>query len=429
MMMAFSLVARRCATRTAAALSRRHATIKYSERGLGYHLSRNFSTSLIPDDHNHHDDDDDESRRRPSSKRRSSTTIRRVWKATDEESSTTTRQEHRPDLWDYWEDPVLSKSEMLQAASNNNNDDSSSSSSKLDELLSTISSQEKRGGRMKQSQLGVLREDPSEDMRLLVENYTVPALASALRDREDVLQQCAQLLQKGDLDQLSVLLQPYQREYVLQRRITEETTLDLSEHGLTSTPLEQLRKALHRMPRRVTQAHQKRAGVVVALCNVDGVPSVLLEKRSKHLRAHPDEVCLPGGMVCSASDPTIVATCLREMGEEIEGLPEESIRVLGILRCNWGEVHHLVGVAVTPLVAFVGELGERVLRPNPSEVSQVFTIPLEEFMDRSLWIHREGLAPIFTGGPHPIWGLTGYILERFVKDILARYDIIWPKIE
>jgi nudix motif 8 len=406
--MMFSFVARRTTT-SAAALSARTTAARYSERALeGCRAVRNFSASLIPDDHHHHHHDEASSSRSPSStsKRR----IRRVWKAESTSPTTTLSSrstQHPPDLWDYWEDPVLSKSEMLRAASNNNNNNNDSSSSKLNELLLTISSQEKRGGRMKQSQLGVLREDPSEDMRLMVENYTVPALASALRDREDVLQQCAQLLQKGDINELSVLLQPYQREYVLQRRITEETTLDLSQHGLTSTSLEQIRKSLMRMPRRVTQAHQKRAGVVVALCNVDGVPSVLLEKRSKHLRAHPDEVCLPGGMVCSASDPTIVATCLREMGEEIEGLPEENIRVLGILRCNWGEVHHLVGVAVTPLVAFVGELGERVLRPNASEVSEVFTIPLEEFMDRSLWVHREGLAPIFTGGPHPIWGLTG----------------------
>jgi hypothetical protein len=33
-------------------------------------------------------------------------------------------------------------------------------------------------------------------------------------------------------------------------------------------------------------------------------------------------------------------------------------------------------------------------------------------MTRSQWIHREGFAPIFVGGPHVIWGLTGYILEQ-----------------
>jgi hypothetical protein len=93
-----------------------------------------------------------------------------------------------------------------------------------------------------------------------------------------------------------------------------------------------------------------------------------------------------------------------------------------VFRCNWGEVHHLVGVAVTPVVCFLGELPSD-LKPNPSEVAQVFTLPLESLLDKSLWLHKEGLAPIFLGGPHPIWGLTGYILDRFGKDILAPNSI------
>lgn len=53
------------------------------------------------------------------------------------------------------------------------------------------------------------------------------------------------------------------------------------------------------------------------------------------------------------SDKTIVETCLREMMEEISGLEFDfhetgggrGVSVLGVLRCNWGEVHHMVGVA------------------------------------------------------------------------------------
>ena len=200
--------------------------------------------------------------------------------------------------------------------------------------------------------------------------------------------------------------------------------LNLS-HELNDASLELLRKALMRMPRRVTAAHQKRAGVVICLANVNNVPSLLLEKRATTLRAHPDEVCLPGG-ISMEGDQSIVATCLREMQEEILNLPTP-VNVLGVLRCNWGEVHHLVGVAVTPLVAFVGEIGHLQLKPNPEEVSEVFTIPLTALLKRELWIHREGFAPIFVGGPHVIWGLTGYIVERFVKDILLRYTVSHPE--
>jgi nudix motif 8 len=289
-------------------------------------------------------------------------------------------------------------------------------------LIDRIGKQELEGGRMQQPYLGVLREDPAEDMRLLMENYTVPSLASAVRDREELLQLCAELANDKDWDAIQQILRPFQRNYVLQQR--RVTKLNLA-NSLDTAGLEMLRKALMRMPRRVVQAHQRRAGVVLALCNVNDIPSLMLEKRSHKLRAHPDEVCLPGGMASSIEDTSIVATCLREMHEEIEGLREPT-SVLGVLRCNWGEVHHLVGVAVTPVVCFVGEVADLNLRPNPDEVAEVFTIPLVALLRRSDWIHREGFAPIFVGGPHVIWGLTGYIIERFVKDILLRYTIHAP---
>jgi 8-oxo-dGTP pyrophosphatase MutT (NUDIX family) len=290
-------------------------------------------------------------------------------------------------------------------------------------LIDQIGKQELEGGRMQSRQLGVLREDPAEDMRLLMENYTVPSLASAVRDREELLQLCAELAKNEEWDEIKTILRPFQRNYVLQRR--HVTKLNLA-HRLDASGLEMLRKALMRMPRRVVQAHQRRAGVVIALCNINNTPSLLLEKRSAKLRAHPDEVCLPGGMVSSIEDTTIVATCLREMHEEIQGLQHQPISVLGVLRCNWGEVHHLVGVAVTPVVCFLGEVDDLRLVPNPDEVSEVFSIPLVSLLRRSDWIHREGFAPIFVGGPHVIWGLTGYIIERFVKDILLRYSIYSP---
>ena len=315
----------------------------------------------------------------------------RVWKAADPDTTV-------------WEHPIIN-------------------TINIPSLLDRIGKQELQGGRMRQRQLGVLREDPSEDMRLLMENYTVSSLASALRDREELLQHIAELFQRGDMDHVKFLLRPFQHVHVLSRR-APLFNLNLS-HELNDASLELLRKALMRMPRRVTAAHQKRAGVVICLANVNNVPSLLLEKRATTLRAHPDEVCLPGG-ISMEGDQSIVATCLREMQEEILNLPTP-VNVLGVLRCNWGEVHHLVGVAVTPLVAFVGEIGHLQLKPNPEEVSEVFTIPLTALLKRELWIHREGFAPIFVGGPHVIWGLTGYIVERFVKDILLRYTVSHPE--
>jgi hypothetical protein len=30
---------------------------------------------------------------------------------------------------------------------------------------------------------------------------------------------------------------------------------------------------------------------------------------------------------------------------------------------------------------------------------------------------------VFFGGPHIIWGLTAYILDRFMKDIVMKYRV------
>eukprot|EP00980_Cylindrotheca_fusiformis_P024454 scaffold11926_cov126-Cylindrotheca_fusiformis.AAC.7 len=295
----------------------------------------------------------------------------------------------------------------------------------LARLLDRIETQEIEGGRYRMKQYGVLHEDPAEDMRLLNENYTVPALASALRDREDVLQYCAQLAAEDNIEALKDHLRNFHPSLVAARR-NARRMLDVKE-PLNAASLETIRKALMRMPRRVTQAHSRRAGVVIAICHVNGVPSIILERRAVTLRAHPDEVCLPGGMVCSVADKTIVETCLREMKEEIDGLNFDyhgddggyGISVLGVLRCNWGEVHHMVGVAVTPVVCFLGQdLADVDLKPNPDEVAEVFTVPLHSLMDKSQWLYKEDHAPIFVGGPYVIWGLTGYMLERFWKDVL-----------
>lgn len=52
------------------------------------------------------------------------------------------------------------------------------------------------------------------------------------------------------------------------------------------------------------------------------------------------------------------------------------------------QVHHLVGVAVTPVVCYIGEVGMSQLNPNPSEVSECFTVPLEMFIDNDRCVYK-----------------------------------------
>lgn len=100
----------------------------------------------------------------------------------------------------------------------------------------------------------------------------------------------------------------------------------------------------------------------------------------------------------------------------------------------------MTGISVTPVVAFVGDLKNLVLTPNPAEVillnnliyfadgpcnqvEQVFTVPLSDLLEERLWVVQEYSTPVFTGGPHVIWGLTAFLLHKFLKDVILKCNI------
>jgi len=228
---------------------------------------------------------------------------RRVWKSSDNHSNNT----YQAEFWDTRVgDKNPSSTSTVKEGMTVGPDENC-----VDALVRKLSETSKQagGGRMRQSQLGVLHQDPATDMQLLIDNYTVKAVASALRDREDCLQQAAILSADGKIEELQQFLQIFHPKYVLERRQNKNHRYSDSDHTTsfdrvvaaehdpvvrldTDAARQVLRKALMRMPRVVTTAHSKRAAVCLALCTVCGVPSLLLEKRAAHLRAHPDEVCL-----------------------------------------------------------------------------------------------------------------------------------------
>jgi nudix motif 8 len=262
---------------------------------------------------------------------------------------------------------------------------------------------------------GVFKESEEEDIEMLQNNYTVPALARALREREVALQRAATLMEQGDTKALKLLLNPFTSANVLRRRYRDHK-LDLST-GFHRSSLVLLQRYLHRMPREVFHSAERRASVVIPLCNVNGVASILFERRSRLVSTHKQEVCFPGGMVDEGVDASIIQTSLREMEEEI-GITTELTEVLGILRCKWSEVAGMTGVAVTPVIGYIGELTELKITPNYDEVEQVFTIPLRDLLDETKWTHKSFSTPVFHGGPFAIWGLTAYLLHLFLKDVV-----------
>ena len=85
----------------------------------------------------------------------------------------------------------------------------------------------------------------------------------------------------------------------------------------------------------------------------------------------------------------------------------------------------MTGIAVTPVVGYIGELNDlkQYLSPNPDEVEQLFTVPMERFLNKNNWQVKEFSTPVFTGGPFVIWGLTAYLLERFIKDVVMKCEL------
>jgi nudix motif 8 len=263
---------------------------------------------------------------------------------------------------------------------------------------------------------GVFRANETDDIKVLVNNFTAPALALALRTRESTLQQAAVLAKNGEYEKLRKLLDPFLLENVVKRRIRNHE-IDFQQ-PLSKKDLLVIQRYMHRLPRQLYQPAASRASVLIPLCNHGGVPSILFERRSEKVK-FKHQVCFPGGMLDETSDSTITQTSLRETEEEL-GLPVDRVEVLGVLRCHWNEVAHVTGIAVTPVVGFIGEMQELKLVPNSDEVEEYFTIPIETILDDKKWVHKKNATPIFSDGGHTIWGLTAYLLEHFVQDVLLK---------
>lgn len=139
------------------------------------------------------------------------------------------------------------------------------------------------------TKMGVFKENELEDITSLVHNFTAPALARALREREAILQSAAVLAAAGNWQHLSELLLPFMKENVVRRRVKNHDIDFSTSSGLTRMKLVILQRYLHKMPRHVFKPVDKRASVVIPLCNVNGIASVLFERRSSTVRTHKQQ--------------------------------------------------------------------------------------------------------------------------------------------
>lgn len=263
------------------------------------------------------------------------------------------------------------------------------------------------------------------DIEALVRNFTAPALAAALRDREDTLTLCSHALRSGNPESMRELLAPYDEH--TSSRDPDYTHAPYIPTCISQKDKDMLRERLNRLPRHVKKGVFRRAAVVLPLCNVGGVASVLLTKRSQSLRSFAGHNCFPGGMIDHGEDASPLAAALRELHEEI-GVQSRFVDVLGLLRVDWNELTSMTGVGVTPFCCFLGDFEKIKLKVNHDEVDSVVTVPLSDVALPDNWELQKFRTPIFRAGTGrvggserevEIWGVTAFLLRNLVERVMG----------
>jgi 8-oxo-dGTP pyrophosphatase MutT (NUDIX family) len=159
------------------------------------------------------------------------------------------------------------------------------------------------------------------------------------------------------------------------------------------------------------------AAVLVPLIDRAEGMSVLLTRRTPHLSAHAGQIAFPGGRI-DAGDSDAIAAALRETEEEV-GLPRDHVTVIGRLDTYVTGT----GFEITPIVGIVAP--PFPLAAQPSEVAEVFEVPLSYILDSSN--HRrtervfEERRRVFFVLPYEnrnIWGATAGMLVN-LAEVLA----------
>ena len=160
------------------------------------------------------------------------------------------------------------------------------------------------------------------------------------------------------------------------------------------------------------------AAVLIGLWERSQGLEVILTRRAAHLRNHPGQVAFPGGKV-EESDANLWAAALREAEEEI-GLDPFDVEPLGAIQGH----ESVTGFEISPQVGLVR--GGFIPRPDPSEVEEVFSVPLEFLMQpANMRLHTRPWQGVERGylaipyGPHYIWGASARMIKNMADALEA----------
>lgn len=182
-----------------------------------------------------------------------------------------------------------------------------------------------------------------------------------------------------------------------------------------------VQEALNRHQRRVIEVPDRRqAAVLIPLFERDDEPWVVLTKRTETVSTHKGQISFPGGGH-DPEDADLWTTAVRETQEEL-GVKPESLQQLGALD---DYPTFSTGFIVSPFVAAMDPPEE--YHPSEAEIAEVIELPLRALAEAGrmeVW-EREGIRypmHIFDVGEHRVWGVTAFILRRFL-------DIVAPALE
>ncbi|RDW17388.1 NUDIX hydrolase [Oceanobacillus chungangensis] len=195
-----------------------------------------------------------------------------------------------------------------------------------------------------------------------------------------------------------------------------------------------INKLKDRVPSILGYEQLRKSAVLLPLVEIANETHILFEVRSMELRNQPGDICFPGGRI-DREDPDPRYSAVRETTEEL-GINESTIR--DVLPLDYIAMER--GRLIYPFVGRITNLTE--LKPNPAEVSEVFTVPLAHFVNTDPERYKVNLQVVpdsnfpfdlIVGGEDynwrthhveelfykyenkVIWGLTARILTHFIE--------------
>lgn len=142
--------------------------------------------------------------------------------------------------------------------------------------------------------------------------------------------------------------------------------------------------------------------------------TVVLARRTERVPHHKGQVCFPGGSR-DPEDPDLLATALREAGEEL-GIRKSDVELLGAIE----PVPTVTGFFIQPYVARLP--ASATFRLDGFEMAEVFEAPLSVFEDfgryrraRTTFLGDAYDVFFFDYPPYTIWGATAKILHRLAE--------------